>query len=521
MVSAFTMILNSIGILGVITSAVLMYLSRKKIMQAQLLFDESQDKLKNAKREIENEKREALLKVKDEIYKKRSDFEAEIKRDRAENERMHAKITTRYEAIEKKEHDNDELKRELQQKERNLSRMEDGLRANESKLKSVYTELITKLERLGSMTKEEAKQALINTLEDEVRLSTQKWVQKVEEDARHVAKEKSVQIIATAMQRYTADQVGPHSSSIVHLPNDEMKGRIIGKEGRNIKSLEMATGMEFVIGETPEIITISGFNPIRREIARRTLEKLIVDGRINPTRIEETVAQCEKELEEMIQEYGRNVVLEFNLQGIHPEIITALGKLYFRTSYSQNVLDHSKEVGLFARMIAEELGLDGALALRAGLLHDIGKAVTAEVEGPHAKIGGDMAKRCGENPIVVNAIAAHHEEVPFASVYAIIVVIADTISASRPGARRETLAAYIKRLEKLEEIAVSFDGIKKAYALQAGREVRIIVEEELMDDEKAVLLARSIARKIEQEMNFPGQIKVNVIREKRAVEYAR
>jgi len=300
-----------------------------------------------------------------------------------------------------------------------------------------------------------------------------------------------------------------------------MKGRIIGKEGRNIKSLEMATGMEFVIGETPEIITISGFNPIRREIARRTLEKLIIDGRINPTRIEETVAQCERELEDMIQEYGREVVLEFNLQGIHPEIITALGKLYFRTSYSQNVLDHSKEVGLFARMIAEELGLDGALALRAGLLHDIGKAVTAEVEGPHAKIGGDIAKRCGEDPIVVNAIAAHHEEVPFASVYAIIVVIADTISASRPGARRETLAAYIKRLEKLEEIAGSFEGIKKAYALQAGREVRIIVEEEIMDDEKAIILARAIARKIEEEMNFPGQIKVNVIREKRAIEYAR
>jgi ribonuclease Y len=279
--------------------------------------------------------------------------------------------------------------------------------------------------------------------------------------------------------------------------------------------------MEFVIGETPEIITISGFNPIRREIARRTLEKLIIDGRINPTRIEETVAQCEQELGEMIQEYGRDVVLEFNLQGVHQEIITALGKLYFRTSYSQNVLDHSKEVGLFSRMIAEEMGLDGAIALRAGLFHDIGKAVSAEVEGPHAKIGGEIAKRCGEDPIIVNAIAAHHEEVPFASVYAIIVVIADTISASRPGARRETLTAYIKRLEKLEEIAASFQGIKKAYALQAGREVRIIVEEEIMDDEKAMILARDIARKIEQEMNFPGQIKVNVIREKRAIEYAR
>ena len=519
--TVFTLVLNSIGILGIITSALLLFFARKKTAHAQLLFDESQEKLKNAKREIENEKREALLKVKDEIYKKRTDFEAEIKRERLEFERLQSKLNARYEAIEKKEQDNDELKRELQQKERNLLRMEDMLRANETKLKAVYSELITKLERISGMTKDEAKQALINTLEDEARLATQKWMQKVEEDARQIAKEKSIQIVATAMQRYTAEQVGPHSSSIVHLPNDEMKGRIIGKEGRNIKSLEMATGMEFVIGETPEIITISGFNPIRREIARRTLEKLIIDGRINPTRIEETVAQCEKELEDMIQEYGRGVILEFNLQGVHPEIVTALGKLYFRTSYSQNVLDHSKEVGLFARMIAEELGLDGALALRAGLLHDIGKAVTAEVEGPHAKIGGDMAKRCGENSIIVNAIAAHHEEVPFASVYAIIVVIADTISASRPGARRETLAAYIKRLEKLEEIASSFDGIKKVYALQAGREVRIIVEEDLMDDEKTSIMARNVARKIEQEMNFPGQIKVNVIREKRSIEYAR
>lgn len=506
---------------GIVSSILLLLHAKKKLSHAHILLEESEEKLKNAKREIENEKREALLRVKDEIYKKRMDFDAEIKRDRAEIERSQQKLNSRYEAIEKKEQDNDELKRELQQKERNLSRMEDAIRANDAKLKLLHTDLVAKLERLAGMNKEEAKQTLMHMLEDEVKLSTQKWVQKVEEDTRHIAKEKSVQILATAMQRYTADQVAPHSSSVVHLPNDEMKGRIIGKEGRNIKSLEMATGMEFVIGETPEIITISGFNPIRREIARRTLEKLILDGRINPTRIEETVALCERELEDMIQEYGRQVVLEFNLQGIHPEIITALGKLYFRTSYSQNVLDHSKEVGLFARMIAEEMGLDGTIALRAGLLHDIGKAVSAEVEGPHAKIGGEIAKRCGEDPIIVNAIAAHHEEVPFASVYAIIVVIADTISASRPGARRETLTAYIKRLEKLEEIAASFEGIKKAYALQAGREVRIIVEEDQMDDEKAILLARNIARKIEQEMNFPGQIKVNVIREKRAVEYAR
>jgi ribonuclease Y len=248
---------------------------------------------------------------------------------------------------------------------------------------------------------------------------------------------------------------------------------------------------------------------------------LIADGRINPTRIEESVVQCEKEIEEIVQEYGKNAILEFNLQGVHPEIVTLLGKLHFRTSYSQNVLVHSKEVGIFARMIAEELGLDGNIALRAGLLHDIGKAVTAEIEGPHASIGGDIAKRCGENPIVVNAIAAHHEEVPFGSIYAILVVIADTISASRPGARRETLTAYIKRLEKLEEIAGSFGGVKKAYAVQAGREIRVIVEEDSLNDDQANMLAHELARRIEQEMTFPGQIKVNVIREKRSIEYAR
>lgn len=421
----------------------------------------------------------------------------------------------------KKEEQLETLKNEIQQKERKVSRLSEILHANEEKLKSIYNELLHKLENVSGFSRDQAKKELGEMLQSEVQLSSQKWIQKVEEEARQTAKEKSVQITVAAMQRYVVDQVTPHSSSVVHLPNEEMKGRIIGKEGRNIKSLEMATGMEFVIGEVPEIITISGFNPIRREVARRTLEKLINDGRINPTRIEETVQACEKEIDEIIEEYGKKAILEFNLQGVHPEMVTLLGKLHFRTSYSQNVLDHSKEVGYFARMIAEELGLDPQIALRAGLFHDIGKAVTAEVEGPHATIGGDIAKRCGENPLVVNAIAAHHEEVPFLSIYAPIVIIADTISASRPGARRETLSSYVKRLEQLEEIANSFDGVKKAYALQAGREVRIIVEEDYLDDEKAAILAREVAIKIEADMNFPGQIKVNVIREKRSIEYAR
>ncbi len=516
---SWAFILICLGAIGL--WAFLMFLAKRKFAKANRMLGEAREKWKNTQRDIEAEKREALLKIKDELYKKRVDFEQEIKRGRSEIDRLNQKVNEKYDAIEKREVALDELRNELQQKERKLSRMEDALRADEAKIKAMYADLISKLERIGNITKDEAKQMLLESLESEVRLANQKWIQKVEEEARQEAKERAINHLVTAMQRFAAEQVSLHSSSVVNLPNDEMKGRIIGKEGRNIKALEMATGMEFVIGETPEIITISGFNPVRREVARRSLEKLITDGRINPTRIEEVVSQCEKELDDVIQDYGKKAVLGANLQGVHDEIISMLGKLYFRTSFSQNVLEHSKEVGLFARMIAEELGLNGTIALRAGLFHDIGKAVSAEVEGPHAILGSEIAKRCGESPIVVNAIAAHHEEVAFSSIYAPIIVIADTLSASRPGARRETLTAYLKRLEALEDIANTFEGVKKAYALQAGREIRIIVEEDRLDDEKAMLLARNIARKIEQDISFPGQIKVNVIREKRAIEYAR
>jgi ribonucrease Y len=513
-------IINIAGIVGIGIAGVMLFYAQKKAREASSLLSRSSDKWKSMKRDIETERRESLLKVKDEVYRRRNDFDMDIKRDRLELERQHSKVNNKYETLERKEEGLDNLKSELQQKERKLSRMSEILYSNEEKLKSLYSELISKLENISGFSKDQARKELADKLQGEVQLSSEKWIQKVEEEARQTAKDKAIQITVTAMQRYVAEQVSTHSSSVIQLPSDDMKGRIIGKEGRNIKALEIATGMEFII-DTPEVITVSGFNPIRREIARRSLTKLISDGRINPTRIEETVSLCEKELDEIIEEYGKQTVLDCNVQGLHPEIVTLLGKLYFRTSYSQNVLDHSKEVGFFARMIAEELGLDPNLAMRAGLLHDIGKAVTAEVEGPHALIGGDIVKRCGENPIVVNAVAAHHEEVPFTSIYGPIIVIADTMSAARPGARRETLTAYIKRLEKLEEIALSFDGIKKAYALQAGREIRIIVEEDFLDDEKAAILARNIAAKIAETMTFPGQIKVNVIREKRAIEYAR
>ncbi len=506
------------GLMAGATAVFVLLQQRLRTNQAQLGL--LQEKTKKIEQEIEVERRESALKLKNEILRKRKEFDTELKNERLTLDRLHNKLNEKRERIEEREGQLDTIKRELEQKERDLLRKEDTLRSEEQKLKKLHEELLARLEHISGMSREDAKRTILEMLESDVRHAHQKWIQKVEDEARQTAKEHAIDIVATAMQRYTADQVTPHSSGVVHLPNDEMKGRIIGKEGRNIKSLEMATGMEFIIGESQDI-TISGFNPIRREVARRTLEKLIADGRINPSRIEETVLSCEKDLDELIQEYGKQTILEYNLQSVNPEIVTLLGKLNFRTSFSQNVLTHSKEVGMFARMIAEELGMDGSVALRAGLLHDIGKAVSAEVEGPHAQIGGDIAKRCGEDILVVNGIAAHHEEVPFISVNSILVCIADTISASRPGARRETLITYIKRLERLEEIANMFEGVKKAYALQAGREVRIIVDEDRLNDDKARQLAFDIARKVEGEMSFPGQIKVNVIREKRSIEYAR
>jgi len=489
---------------------------------AQRMVDESLRHSDILKKEQEAERRESLARLKDELHKKRVDTSAVIRKEQLEIERLQSSLNARHDKLRDREVKLDELQQTLQNNERSLARLSDQLRMNEQKAKALSEELMIKLENISCLTKEDARKILLKNLEEETVLSNKKWLQKVEDETRKTAKDRAANIIINAMQRHAIDQVAPHSSHIIHLPHEEMKGRIIGKEGRNIKALEMATGMEFIIGETPETITISGFNPIRREVARRSLDKLIKDGRINPTRIEETVQQCEREIETAIGEYGHNVVMEFNLQGVKDEIVMLLGKLHFRTSFSQNVLSHSIEVARFARIIAEELGLPNPqIALRGGLLHDIGKALSAEVEGPHALLGADIAKRCGEDALVVNAIAAHHHEVPFESIYSPIVVIADMLSAARPGARRETLSTYIKRLEKLEELATSFDGVKKAYALQAGREIRVIVEEQQLDDDRALLLARDLARKIEEHMDFPGEIKVNVIREKRAIEYAR
>lgn len=457
-----------------------------------------------------------------ELAQRRKEFSDEMRRERHEVDKLFAKAHSRNESVAKKEARLDELKGSLEASLSHQKLEQELIHKRNEELDLLRNELITRLEQIASMNREEAKQLIVQNLENEARHTADRLILKVEEDARQTAKERAASIIVSAMQRVASDNVSESTVGVVHLPNEEMKGRIIGKEGRNIKALEMATGMEFIIGEAPEVITISGFNPIRREVARRSLEKLIIDGRINPTRIEETVEQVEREVEEIIEEYGRDAIMRHRLHGMKPEMVSNLGKLHFRTSFSQNVLQHSIEVGVFARVIAEELGCERPdVALRGGLLHDIGKALSAEIEGPHALIGADLARRCGEDPLVVNAIAAHHEEVPFESIYSPIVMIADTISACRPGARRETLTTYIKRLEKLEELAHAFNGVKRAYAVQAGREIRVIVEESVLSDEGATFLARDLARRIEEDMAFPGQIKVNVIREKRTIEYAR
>lgn len=504
--------------IGALATFLFFYLRKRQLLQAKT---EVAHQVKSAREDIERERREAMLDLKNELGRKRSELDFEMKKTKIELQQLQNKFQKKQDVIEQREIFLDDLRKELQQKERDLAKRLDALSIDESKIKRLYEEFVTKLERISNIKQDEAKRILFESLEKEIKLANQKWIAKVEDEVRETAKEKSTTILCSAMQRYLPETVTLHSSSVIHLPNEEMKGRIIGKEGRNIKALEMATGMEFVIGDTPEIITISGFNPIRREIAKRTLTKLILDGRINPTRIEETVAKCEAELDQSIMEIGQHTVLEFGLRGVHPEISKLLGKLHFRTSYTQNNLVHSKEVAYFARMIANELGLDGELAARGGLLHDIGKAVSAEVDGPHAIIGGDLAKEYGEDAIVVNSIASHHEEVAPISIYGFITHIADAISASRPGARKETLSTYIKRLEQLEDIAASFEGVKKAYALQAGREIRVIVDEDRLDDEKAAVLANDLVKRIQDEMAFPGEIKVNVIREKRFIQAAR
>jgi ribonuclease Y len=477
--------------------------------------------LDEARKEAEGIKKETRLQAKDQLLQLKTDFERETQERRHELAQLERRFLQKEEHLEKKAALLDERDTELTKKQKHLTHLEKDLSEKQEHYQKLLAEQNERLEHLAGMSAQEARELLLQTMEREVRIEAARMVKRIDTEAREIADRKAKEITALAIKRYASDYVAEQTVSVVALPNEEMKGRIIGREGRNIRALEAATGVDIIIDDTPEAVILSAFNPIRREVARRSLERLITDGRIHPGRIEEIVDKVTQELEVTIREAGEEAAFDAGVHGLHPDLIKLLGKLKFRTSYAQNVLQHSVEVCYLCGIMAAELGLNEKQAKRAGLLHDIGKAVDHEAEGVHALIGADLAKRHGESPKVVHAIAAHHEDVPTESVMAVLVQAADTLSGARPGARREMLETYIKRLEALEKIARSFNGISKSYAIQAGREIRLIVESERVNDEEAALISREVAKKIEQELTYPGQIKVTVIRETRSVDYAR
>ncbi len=466
-------------------------------------------------------KKEAILEAKEQEIKLRNDFERESKEKRVELQRMENRLNQKEETLDKKEEN-------LAKRNEETTRQQNALKAKEIELDNKIDEInaqhekmIQEFEKIAQMSKEEAKQQLVDAITDEAKVAAAGMVKNIEAEAKENGERKAKEIVSLAIQKCSTEQATEITVSVVPLPNDDMKARIIGREGRNIRTLENATGIELIIDDTPEVVIVSGFDPVRREVARIALEKLIQDGRIHPARIEETVEKVKKELDAQIKEAGEAAMFECGIFGLHPEVVKLLGRLKFRTSYGQNVLKHSIEVSHLAGVMATELGLDVQLAKRAGLLHDLGKAVDFEIEGTHMQIGGDLAKKYRENHNVVNAILAHHGDVEPKTLEAVLVQAADSISGARPGARRETTTNYIKRLQKLEEISSSFKGVEKCYAIQAGREVRVMVRPEQINDAQTLFLAKDIAKKIEQEMEYPGQIKVNVIREWRATEYAK
>ncbi|HEX2945754.1 MAG TPA: ribonuclease Y [Clostridia bacterium] len=492
------------------------YNRRKSDAEAEIGSAEQESKriVNDALKTAESKKREALLEAKEEVHRSRMELDREIKERRNEIQRQERRLVQKEETLDKKVE-------ALEQKDETLNKKLKDVQATQEKLAELQKKQLEELERISGLSIEDAKQYLIRDVEDEVKHELAILVKDLEARAKEEADRKARDIVATAIQKCAADHVSETTVSVVPLPNDEMKGRIIGREGRNIRTLETLTGIDLIIDDTPEAVILSGFDPIRREVARITLEKLILDGRIHPARIEEMVEKAKKEVENTIRQEGDRATFETGVHGLHPEIIKLLGKLRFRTSYGQNVLNHSIEVSNLAGAMAAELGADVVLAKRAGLLHDIGKAIDHEIEGSHVTIGADIAKKYREGDTIINAIMAHHGDVEPTSLIAVLVQAADSISAARPGARRETLESYIKRIEKLEEIANSFPGVEKCYAIQAGREIRIIVKPEDVSDDDMVLKAREIVKKIESELEYPGQIKVNVIRETRAIEYAK
>ncbi|MCR5178948.1 MAG: ribonuclease Y [Lachnospiraceae bacterium] len=482
--------------------------------RARKIIDDALEAAKETKRETEEKKRESLLEIKEESIKAKNDLEKEIRERRAEVSRSERRIQQKEENIDKR---SDALER----KEQSLSDRESALSKKADELAKLNEIRIKELEKISGLTSEQAKEFLLESVREDVKKDTAILIKTLENEAREEAEKRAKELVVSSIQRVAADNVAEATISVVQLPNDDMKGRIIGREGRNIRTLETMTGVDLIIDDTPEAVVISGFDPIRRETARLALEKLIVDGRIHPAKIEEMVEKATKELNNTIKEAGENAAIEAGVHGLHPDVIKLLGRMKFRTSFGQNVLKHSVEVAQLCGVMAGEMGLDVRVAKRAGLLHDIGKSIDHEQEGSHIELGVEVARKYKETPLVINAIEAHHGDVEPQSLIACIVQAADAISAARPGARRETLETYITRLRELEEITGSFKGVEQSYAIQAGREVRVMVVPEQISDDDMVLLARDISKQIESQMTYPGQIKVNVIRESRVTDYAK
>ena len=489
---------------------------RKKVAESKIQGAENEAKrlVEQAKIEAENLKKEEIFKAKEEIMNNRKELDQEIKERRGEIHKQETRLIQKEENLEKR---SENFEKKEQQVERELQEIE----KQKQEIENLHEQEMVELQKIAALTKEEAKNRLLSEIDKELTAEKASLIREKEQKAKEDSIKNAKEILSYAVQKCAADHSQETTVSIVALPNDDMKGRIIGREGRNIKALETLTGIDLIIDDTPEAVVLSGFDPLRREVAKIALEKLIDDGRIHPAKIEEMVEKAKEEVENTIKEEGERAVLETGVIGLHPDLVKLIGKLKYRTSYGQNVLNHSIEVSNLARIMADELGLDPKLARRAGLLHDIGKALDHDMEGTHVEIGVEILKKYKENPFVINAVEAHHGDVEPLSLEAVLVQAADAISASRPGARRETLEAYIKRLQNLEEIADSFEGVEKSFAIQAGREVRIVVKPDKISDDQMTILARDVAKRVENEMDYPGQIKVNIIREIRVVDYAK
>ncbi len=520
--------MNAFQIIGIILSGLIIgmpigFFIRKKIMESRADSIEKYSKkiLAEAQQGARTIKKEASLQAKDALYQMKVEFEKETKEKRVQLSTQEKRLFYKEENLDKKIEQFEKREENIAERERDINKTNQELSRKKSEYERLIEDQRKQLEKLASISSEEAKQLLIKSMELEAKHDAAKIMRRIENEGRAKADRKSQEIIALSIKRYAGDYTAEKTVSVVNLPNEEMKGRIIGREGRNIRAIEAATGIDLIIDDTPEAVILSGFNPVRREVAKISLERLIDDGRIHPARIEEVVAKVNKEIESSIREVGEQTTFDVGVHGINQELVNLIGRLKYRTSYAQNVLQHSREVSFLCGIMAAELGLNMKQAKRAGLLHDIGKAVDHEVEGPHAIIGAELAKKYGESSQVVHAIHAHHEEIQPESVLDILVQAADTLSGARPGARQEMLESYIKRLEELENIAQSFPGVNKSYAIQAGREIRIMVEGKIVSDDQSFILCKDIANKIEKDLSYPGQVKVTVIRETRAVEYAK